>query len=351
MRITILFRTNPRLAGGGTKVLYEYANYLARKGNSVEIAYMANQLWSNFHFPECIRRFLALKSIKNRPTWFDLDNSIVKYGIFDVNNDTVHDADVIVITDVRTAYPVSKLNEKKGKKFYMIQDFENWVLPDEKVYETYSLDFQHITVAKILSEMVDSHSTNKAVCVPNGINVELFKVTVPIRNRNKHSIAFHYRSNPQKGSKYAIEVIKKLQERYSDLEVTIVSIEKKPAGLPPKCRFIRGATPQEVADINNSVAVFMCTSVTEGFGLPGLEAMACGCALVTSDYAAVHEYVEDQYNALVSPVKDADSMVKNVVRLFEDDNLRIRIAQNGVITGKKRSLELSARKFEEVISL
>lgn len=350
MKITILFHTSPRVAGGGTKVLYEYANYLAQKRNSVEIAYMANQLWSNFHFPEKIRRFLALESIKNRPTWFDLDERIVKYGVFDVNNETIHDADVIVITDVRTADPVSRLDENKGKKIYMIQDFENWVLPDEKVYATYSLDFKHITVAKFLSNMVDAHSTSKAVCVPNGINTDLFKVTVPIEKRKKHSIAFHYRSNPQKGSRYAFETIKILQEKYSDLDVTVVSIEKKPSDLPRNCKFIHGASPQEVADVNNSVSVFMCTSVIEGFGLPGLEAMACGCALVTTDYTAVHEYAENQYNALISPVKDAESMARNVIRLFEDDNLRMKIARNAATTGAERSLEISAKKFEEAIS-
>lgn len=350
MKITILFHTSPRLAGGGTKILYEYANYLVHKGNSVEIAYMANQLWSNYHLPESLRRFLALKSIKRRPNWFELDKRIVKYGVFDVNNDTIHDADVIIITDVRTAYPVSKLNEGKGKKVYVIQDFENWVLPDEKVYETYSLDFKHITVAKFLSNMVDAHSTSKAVCVPNGINTDLFKVKVPIEKRKEHSIAFHYRSNPQKGSRYAFETIKILQEKYPDLDVTVVSIEEKPDDLPKDCKFIHGASPQEVADINNSVSVFMCTSVLEGFGLPGLEAMACGCALVTTDYTAVHEYAENQYNALISPVKDAESMARNVIRLFEDDTLRMKIARNAAITGAKRSLEISAKKFEEAIS-
>lgn len=350
MKITILFHTSPRVAGGGTKVLYEYANYLVRKGNSVEIVYMASQLWSNFCFPPKIRRFLALKSIKRRPTWFDLDKRIVKYGVFDVNNETIHDADVIVITDVRTAYPVSRLNEKKGKKIYIIQDFENWILPDEKVYETYSLDFKHITVAKFLSNIVDAHSTCKSVCVPNGINTDLFKVTVPIEKRKKLSIAFHYRSNPQKGSKYAFDVVRILQKKYIDLEVIVVSIEKKPDDLPKNCKFIHGATPQKVADINNSVSIFMCTSMLEGFGLPGLEAMACGCALVTTDYTAVHEYAENQYNALISPVKDTESMARNVIRLLEDDNLRIKIAQNGVITGAERSLEMSAKKFEEAIS-
>ena len=42
-------------------------------------------------------------------------------------------------------------------------------------------------------------------------------------------------------------------------------------------------------------------------------------------------------------------MVNNIVRLFEDEALREKITANGVKTGKERSLEKSAQKFEEVL--
>lgn len=42
-------------------------------------------------------------------------------------------------------------------------------------------------------------------------------------------------------------------------------------------------------------------------------------------------------------------MVKNIVRLFEDEDLRNRIAENGVRTEKERLLEKSAQRFEEVL--
>ena len=74
----------------------------------------------------------------------------------------------------------------------------------------------------------------------------------------------------------------------------------------------------------------MCTSVKEGFGLPGLEAMACGCALVTTDFDGAKEYAVNNKNALVSPIKDVDAMYQNVIKLFEDENLRFKIAQGGL---------------------
>lgn len=91
----------------------------------------------------------------------------------------------------------------------------------------------------------------------------------------------------------------------------------------------------------------MCTSVEEGFGLPGLEAMACVCAVVSS-YRGVLGYVIDGENSLLSPVRDVDAMVNNIVRLFEDDELGKRISENGIRTGKERSLEKSASTFERI---
>ena len=167
--------------------------------------------------------------------------------------------------------------------------------------------------------------------------------------RRKHSIVFHYRSAPYKGSQYAIEVIEKLKMKYDDLIVDVISTERRPNNLPEWCSFHHCVSAEKVAKINNKTQVFICTSVEEGFGLPGLEAMACGCALASSSYKGVLEYAVDGVNALLSPVKDVNYMVDNVVKLFENEELRNVISQNGVKTGLDRSVDKSAKEFERVL--
>ena len=349
MKITIVFHTSPRTAGGGTKILYEYANILSMKGHNIELAYMANQLWSKKHLPEQIRKIMARISIQIRPRWFKLDVNIKKYALFSVDNQNVHDADVVIATDVRTAKPVSKLSNRKGEKFYFIQGFENWSLPDENVYETYTLGMNNITVSNWLSELVDQYSDKPSICISNSINTDVFKVDVPIDKRKPHSIAFHYRSIPIKGCEYAFETIQILENRYPDLEVTVVGIEDEPQGMPKCCKYVRRASQQEVANINNNVAVFICSSIKEGFGLPGLEAMACGCALAASNYQAIKEYAEDGKTAVISPVKDAKAMADNIIKLFEDDEYRVKIAKKAAEVASRRSLEVAADRFEKAI--
>lgn len=67
--------------------------------------------------------------------------------------------------------------------------------------------------------------------------------------------------------------------------------------------------------------------------MPGLEAMASGCALVTTDTKGSREYAIHNENSLI--VKDVEEMVVAVDALIRDDDLRERIATAGVETSRR----------------
>lgn len=344
MNIVFILPGIPGSATGGSKVVYEYSNWLSKKGYDVEIDYYHTKKYSNW-LKDCLWRMnLTVKAKFVEPKWFTLDSKIKKKVVYKTSN-AGNSVDAVIATAIETVDIVRKYRNEK--KFYFIQDFENWNYSDEEVYATYNLGMTNIVVAKWLKDIVDQHSKIPAQLVSNCINTDVFFD----RNldRKKHSIVFHYRSAEHKGAQYAFAVIEKLKEKYADLVVDVISIEDEPDFLPDYCRFHRKITAEEVAEINSKTEVFMCTTIVEGFGLPGLEAMACGCAVASTSYLGSLEYAVDGKNALLSPVRDVVAMVENVIRLFEDDELRNRIAQNGVETGKNRSLEKSAREFEKVL--
>lgn len=70
----------------------------------------------------------------------------------------------------------------------------------------------------------------------------------------------------------------------------------------------------------------------QGFGLPGLEAMACGAALVSTACRGVDEYVANGENALVVP---HDALADAVARVVEDDALRERLQEVGPETARR----------------
>ena len=68
------------------------------------------------------------------------------------------EADFIFATAVSTAEIVKSLPLRYGKKCYFIQDFETWILPEDKVIESYNYGFLNFTVSNWLNDIVKSHT-------------------------------------------------------------------------------------------------------------------------------------------------------------------------------------------------
>jgi glycosyltransferase involved in cell wall biosynthesis len=107
---------------------------------------------------------------------------------------------------------------------------------------------------------------------------------------------------------------------------------------------------QELADIYNLATLFVYPSLYEGFGLPALEAMACGCPVVTSNVASIPEVCGDAA-MLVDPL-DEESIADGLRRLVGDETLRQELRLKGLDRVKLFSWERSAKEhlkvFEEV---
>jgi glycosyltransferase involved in cell wall biosynthesis/GT2 family glycosyltransferase len=80
----------------------------------------------------------------------------------------------------------------------------------------------------------------------------------------------------------------------------------------------------------DAARVFAVGSWFEGFCQPGLEAMACGVPLVTTDNGGCREYAHDLETALVVPPRDAEAMAAAMRRLLDDETLAKELASNGL---------------------
>lgn len=349
MRIAFVLPGIPGSPTGGSKVVFEYANALSEIGHKVTIIYLHEEKKSNIQ-NLAYKLSLVFKANHTEPKWFPLDKDINRIVAFDSKEIKQTPYDLIVATAIQTFFFVTELKArfKAMKNGYFIQDHENWLFSEDEVCKTYHNNVPKIVVAKWLEDIVKPYSEGPVYLISNSINTDVFYNNG--RERKKHSLIFHYRSAIYKGCDCAIKVITRLKELYEDLDVSVVSIEERPDTLPDWCTYYRKLTPQEVAALNNKTQVFLCTSVEEGFGLPGLEAMACGCALVSTKYRGVMEYAIDGENALLAPVNDVDGLVNHVSSLFNDSDLYQLIQRNGEATGQERSLMKTTKMFEQVLT-
>ena len=91
---------------------------------------------------------------------------------------------------------------------------------------------------------------------------------------------------------------------------------------PPAQRF-------EIAELMREAAVFVCPSWEEGLGLPGIEAIACGAALATTDTKGSRDYAVHRRTALVSPPRDPAALARSILDLLRDPDLRRGLSRHG----------------------
>jgi GT2 family glycosyltransferase len=96
--------------------------------------------------------------------------------------------------------------------------------------------------------------------------------------------------------------------------------------------------------------VFAVGSWFEGFCQPGLEALACGTPLVTTDNGGCLEYATDGETALIVPPRDARAMADAIRRLLDDEGLASRLAANGLeVVERDFDWEKRTDEFEAVL--
>jgi glycosyltransferase involved in cell wall biosynthesis len=99
---------------------------------------------------------------------------------------------------------------------------------------------------------------------------------------------------------------------------------------------------EDLRMLYSSCALFAFPSLYEGFGMPVLEAMACGASVVCSNASSLPEVAGDA--ALFVDPRDHEAWAQAMTRVIEDANLRHDLRRRGALRIKAFSWEQSARE-------
>jgi len=103
---------------------------------------------------------------------------------------------------------------------------------------------------------------------------------------------------------------------------------------------------QHLPALYSGGAVFVYPSLYEGFGLPPLEAMACGTPVITSNVSSLPEVVGDS-GIMVDPF-DVKRLRDEIERVLEDHSLRASLVNLGIARAKRFTWENCARQTMDV---
>ena len=339
---------------GGMRVIFEYANRLTERGHNV-ILYSPNIPFNNFmgmfrpYFIKYRFNYAKDRLLKKNKLPENSFRKIfeIKY-LWLINNLTVRDADATVATSWTSSYAVNRLSESKGKKVYLIQDYEQWNSNIEYVDKSYSLPMQRITVSKYLQELMRERFNSDSVVILNGIDFGIFNNPEKKFNEQKQ-ILFMDHLLESKNSEVAIEIVKKLKTKYPSLRIKCFGMRKYHS-LPDYIDFIEDPDDKQIADLYRESDIFLFTSKSEGFGLPPAEAMACKCALVGNSVAAVPEFAENMVSAILTSPENPEELFKGAEYLLNNAVELKRISLAGYENVRKiLNWDIAVDKFESLL--
>lgn len=116
--------------------------------------------------------------------------------------------------------------------------------------------------------------------------------------------------------------------------------------LKERVTFVGYAPAQELPLWYNAATLLAYPSLYEGFGMPVLEAMACGTPVITSNLSALPE-AAGEAGMLVSP-HDTEELAAAIHRLLSDADLRRQLSQAGLAHAAKFTWERTARQTVHV---
>ncbi len=102
------------------------------------------------------------------------------------------------------------------------------------------------------------------------------------------------------------------------------------------------APEEELPLFYNAATIFTFPSFYEGFGLPPLEAMACGTPVVSSKVSSMPEVLGDA--AIYFDPRDTDKMAEQIVKVFQDTNLQKQMKIKGLEQVRRYSWQRMAKE-------
>ena len=120
----------------------------------------------------------------------------------------------------------------------------------------------------------------------------------------------------------------------------------KHSGIGDRLRLTGYLGDEELRALYSSCRIFVYPSLYEGFGLPPLEAMACGAPVIAGRVAALQEVLGSAAR-LFDPL-NVEALAGSIVELMENDEERRRLASNGPKHAAKFSWAETARRTLQV---
>jgi len=325
--------------GGGVRAIVEFGNQLLNRGHQVRIFYRTD----NFS----LRRILQAAYLKFRygnHDWLSgFQGESQSYDTLKVL-DFAQD-EIILSMCARTTLDAHELPEEHGIKVLHCHgaELENW----EQMSQAWKLPKYVLVVSSHLVDMFREVACKDVLgVVPDGVDTDLYYPEFEEVKRDGIGAALRWGAT--KGPEMTIAVMEWIKSHASQVARYSYGSGRRP-GAYSVDTYWRLPSVTKARELYSKSIAWLLTSNKEGFGMPVLEAMACGCVVISTRCGGPEDIIEDGVNGFIVPVGDVDAMVEKVGYLLNNPDKRAQMQVAAQKTASCYSWSVAARKLEEFL--
>jgi glycosyltransferase involved in cell wall biosynthesis len=317
VRVTILC-PHLRIAGG-VRAILAYADRLAARGHDVEVV-----------VPEGRgrRRLWRPAPAPSGPAWLPRFRARVR-RVARWSAPDLREADALVATAWESATPVAEAPRACGAKVYLVQHYESLYHGDAAAVDaTYRLPLTLIVISTWLRDVLRERFGREAEILVTPVDRELFHPVPAARTPSGPRVLMLHHEYPWKGVADGLAAAARVRASAAGLRLVGFGVTP-PRERAPYDEFHANPPQAALAALYSSADVYLCPSWDEGLGMPSMEAMACGAALVTYDNGGCRDYARHGETALVARRRDVVDLARQLEVMLTDAALRESIAARG----------------------
>lgn len=268
-----------------------------------------------------------------------------KVAYDELSGDLVGRHDLVIAVGPIAAAQVAKLPDACGIK---VKHVHGSAQDRNIVLAAWRHPWPKIVVANHLKRMVEADGRGKVVAViPNGVDREEYFADGDESERRGVGTIWHQAA--VKGPEVILAVLARIREVHPQVPLLVFSHQPRPTGLPAGTQYVRYPSVEAARRLYSRCRVWLCASRSEGLGMPILEAMACGCAVVSTDCGGPADLIDDGENGYLVPVDAQDAIVDRIHRLLTEDALRRRIVAGATARLDRYGWPTVVAEFEKAL--
>jgi glycosyltransferase involved in cell wall biosynthesis len=338
---------------GGVKSNRLIAEAMARRGHMVTTSFLPPtrpwpRPWRVRLFYKRLRRGISEKHFPHHLQHGEIALNQMPTRALDPS--LIPDADVTFASWWEVWKQVQSWPKSKGLKVHYVRHYEIHGGDPDEVVSVYTLPGPRIVISSWLKDILEGFGHKEIARVPNGVDWSQFDSNP--RSKGTRPTIGMLMGLSFKDTPTGLRAIGRLQTRYPDLRVIAfgaMAIDKE-FDLPSCVEYHRNPRQDEIPRLYQQTDCWVITSSSEGFGMPGIEAMASHCPIVSTRCGGPSDFVREGINGHLVDVGDDEAMADRIASVLELDELAWKeMSSASYDIAQEFNWDRSAEKLEAAI--